>query len=76
MKKDSALWRGTVTALQAVFAFLVGLIAVVWNVDGVPQAVVAYTQNNLPELLALFGLGTGLTSFLFNLIFRKNVPTK
>lgn len=75
MKKDSAAWRGLITAAQAIVAFFVGLIVVIWQVPGVPEVVITYTKEHLVQLLGLFGLSTGTTSFLFNLIFRKEVPT-
>jgi hypothetical protein len=69
---DSALIRGIRTTLQALLAFMVGLVLAVWQVPGVPEAVHTYISNNLPNTLLAFGLplalGTGLVSFLWNVL--------
>ncbi len=72
---DSATTRGLVTALQAFITFLIGFSLAVWQVPGVPQAAQNFVWNNAPQTLVAFGLplivGTGITSFFFNLFFRK-----
>lgn len=73
-KQDSATGRGLKTAAQAMIGFTVGLVAVVWAVPGVPQAVLDYVQNNAIQVLLLVGVPSGLTSFIWNLL-RKNVKT-
>lgn len=73
LSKDSALARGIRTAVQAAVGFFIGLIVVVWNVPGVPSAVVNYlAENAFPFALAL-GLPAGLVSFVWN-VLRKDVP--
>lgn len=79
IQKDSALWRGIITALQALITFVIGLIITIMNVPGVSDAVITYTQNHIGEVIVAFGIpmvfGTGIVSFLFNLWFRKDVKT-
>lgn len=72
MNKDTALIRGVRTAIQAVIGFVTGLVVVVWNVPGVPEAVVSYTSNNIVQLAAAFGISSGLAAFVWN-FFRKDV---
>lgn len=76
---DSATWKGLMTALQALITFVVGLILAIWQVPGVPKAIEDFVWNNGSTTLAAVGIplvvGTGLTSFLINYFFRKNVPT-
>lgn len=77
--QDSATARGIKTALQALITFLVGLVIVVANVPGVTDAVVTYSKQHFIEVAVAFGVpfsvGTGLTSFLYNWIFRSDVKT-
>jgi len=79
MTKDSATARGIKTALQALVTFLVGLVIVVFNVPGVTDAIVMYSKQHFIEVVVAFGVpfsvGTGLTSFLYNVLFRKDVKT-
>jgi hypothetical protein len=76
---DSATFRGLVTALQALFTFIVGFILAVWQVPGVPKVAEDFVWNNAPQTLISFGipliLGTGIVSFLFNRFIRRNVST-
>ncbi len=78
-KTDSATGRGLKTALQALVTFFIGLIIVVANVPGVTDAVVAYTKDHIVEVIVAFGVpmtvGTGLTSFIYNWLFRSDVKT-
>lgn len=75
--QDSATGRGLKTAVQALIGFVVGLVVVVWQVPGVPQAVVNYTQHHFVEILLSVGAPTavasGVTSFIWN-VLRKRVP--
>lgn len=79
MTKDSAVSRGIKTALQALITFVIGLIIVVANVPGVTDAIVTYTKDHALEVVVAFGVplsvGTGLTSFLYNWLWRKDVKT-
>lgn len=72
LKNDSAVWRGIRTGVQAVFGFLLGLVATVWAVPGVPEAVTNYLNGHIVELLVAFGFSTGLAAFVWNLL-RKDV---
>lgn len=73
--KDSAASRGIKTALQALFTFVVGLLVVIYQVPGVPETIINYTWQHLPDVLLSVGIpmtiGTGLVSFLYNVIFRR-----
>lgn len=73
---DTALVRGVRTSIQAALAtlltFSVGCIFAVWNVPGVPDALLSYIYNNLPQCLMAIGLPTGIVSFIWN-VLRPNV---
>lgn len=73
MNKDSALARGLRTAIQAIVGFIVGLVATVWAVPGVPQAVSTYMTGHAVQLALTVGLPAGLVAFLWN-VLRKDVP--
>lgn len=75
LKGDTAVWRGVRTAVQAVIAFVAGLVATVWAVPGVPEAVTNYVGNNLAQLAVGFGVSTGVVAFVWNWL-RKDVKTK
>lgn len=79
IKKDSAVWRSLVTAAQALFTFFIGLAVVVINVPGVTDAVTNYTKSHIGEMFLAVGIpmafGTGLMSFLFNWLLRRDVKT-
>ncbi len=66
MDKNTAAAKGIRTAIQAALGVLVGLVAVVWAVPGVPEAVVNYLKDNLVQILLVVGLPSGLISFLQN----------
>ena len=70
--EDSAAGRGIKTAAQAIIGFFVGLVVVVWNVPGVPDAIVEYTKDHLGEILLLVGVPAGIISTVWNL-FRPSV---
>jgi len=76
-KQDSSTGRAIKTAVQAIVGFVVGLVVVVWNVPGVPHAVVSYTQTHLVDVVIAVGvptaLASGLTSFFWNFL-RKDIP--
>ncbi|MGH2611572.1 MAG: hypothetical protein ACRDFB_00815, partial [Rhabdochlamydiaceae bacterium] len=69
-QKDSATWRGLITALQSFITFLIGLGLTVWNVPGTPQAVSHFVITQAPGVLFSVGIlsavGTGIVSFLVN----------
>lgn len=74
---DSALVRGVRTvihgALGVLVTFLVGLAMAVWNVPGVPDAVLSYVGANLLSVMGNVGLSAGTVAFIWN-VFRKDVP--
>ncbi len=76
---DSATWKAIMTLLQALLAFSVGLILAVWQVPGVPKAVMDFVWNNGPTVFLSVGLplslGAGIISFLINWLFRKGIQT-
>jgi hypothetical protein len=75
-KGDTALVRGARTGIQGfigtIVTFLVGLVMAVWNVPGVPEALLNYVGNNLILVAAAVALPVGVVSFVWNLI-RPNV---
>jgi small basic protein len=75
--QDSSTGRAIKTMAQAIVGFIIGLVVVVWNVPGVPDAIKAYTQVHLVDALLTIGVpiavSTGAFAFVWNL-FRKNVP--
>lgn len=76
LNNDSAQGRGIRTAVQGLIGIFLGMLTAVWAVDGVPQVVYSYVTDNLGNALILIGLpavGTGLVSYVWNLL-RKDVP--
>lgn len=66
MNKNTPTVKGVRTGAQAAGGALLGLIAVVWAVPGVPEAVQAYLLSNaLPVLLGV-AVPAGLLSWLQN----------
>lgn len=74
LKGDTAVWRGVRTAIQAVVGFFVGLIATVWAVPGVPEAVNNYVSGHIVQLAVAFGVSSGVAAFIWNAL-RKDVKT-
>lgn len=72
-QNDSATGRAIKTAVQAIIGFMVGLFIAVWAVPGVPDAVWSYIQSNLLQVLLAVGLPAGVTSLVWNVIFRPDV---
>lgn len=72
INKDTAVMRGVRTGIQAIIGFLTGLIAVVWAVPGVPEAVQTYLGNNVVQLALGIGVPAGIAGFVWN-YFRKDV---
>lgn len=66
MDKTTPVAKGIRTALQAIVGVIIGLVAVVWAVPGVPEAVIAYIRDNLFEILLLVGLPSGVLSYTQN----------
>ena len=60
------LVKGLRTAGQAIVGSFIGLIAVVWAVPGVPEAVVAYAQDNMLPILLTIGIPSGLVAYVQN----------
>lgn len=73
--KNTAKGKGVRTAIQAtigtIAAFLIGLVAVVWAVPGVPEAVTNYLVNNAVQLLTYLGLSAGALSGVFSYLQNK-----
>lgn len=68
MDKNTPAGKGLRTGLQAVIGSLIGLVAVVWAVPGVPEAVVEYAKSNWLPLLLTVGIPSGLVAWLQNRI--------
>lgn len=62
------LSKGIRTALQAMVGVLVGLVAVVWAVPGVPEAVIEYLRSNVIEVAVLVGIPSGVVAWIQNAI--------
>lgn len=62
--------KGVRTAVQSILGALVGLIVVVWGVPGVPEAVIAYVQDNLIQILLAIGVPSGLVAWGQNQLGR------
>lgn len=62
--------KGVRTFIQTLGGLLVGLLIAVWNVPGVPEAIVAYVQANFVPLFAgllvTVGLPSGLIAYFQN----------
>ena len=62
--------KGVRTFLQTLGGLLVGLIMAVWNVPGVPEAIVAYVRVNFVPLfmglLVTVGIPSGLIAYIQN----------
>ncbi|MCA9333895.1 hypothetical protein KC963_02505 [Candidatus Saccharibacteria bacterium] len=69
-KQSTPVVKGVRTFLQTIAGLLVGLVAAVWSVPGVPEAVTAYVQANFVPLLiglAVFvGIPSGVVAWLQN----------
>lgn len=76
LTNDSATGRGVRTGLQAVIgtlvAFITGLVLSVWNVPGVPEALLDYVSKNLLTTLVTIGVPSGLAGFVWS-VLRKDV---
>ena len=66
MDKNSAVGKGVRTALQAMAGLVIGLVAVVWAVPGVPEAVTSYLVNNALQVLLVVGVPSGFVAYLQN----------
>lgn len=67
----TAAQRGVRTFWQATGAIIVGLALTVWNVPGVPEAVVAYAQQNILPLFFSFVLTIGVPAGVIAWIQNK-----
>lgn len=66
MENKTPVVRGVRTAIQSMIGAVIGLIAVVWAVPGVPEAVINYLQTYwLPVILSV-GLPSGIVAWLQN----------
>lgn len=75
--QDSATGRSLKSAGYVLFVFISGLIAVILQVPGVPETIMNYTYAHLNDVLVGVGVpmvvGSGITSFIYNMVFRGDV---
>lgn len=68
--------RGWRTLAQTAAGAVVGLLAAVWNVPGVPETVVAYSRDNFVPLLitmvALIGVPSAVIAYVQNMLEAKS----
>lgn len=73
---ESATAKALRTALSALGGFAIGLVVVIWQVPGVPDAISVYVSKHAVELLLSFGIpsivGTGLVNYIIS-YFRPSV---
>jgi hypothetical protein len=62
------LVKGVRTGIQAMVGSVIGLIAVVWAVPGVPEAVANYAQTNWLPILLTIGIPSGIVAYFQNKI--------
>lgn len=74
INKDTAVWRGIRTGLQAAIGLFVGAVLAVWNVPGVPDALYTYVANNVVGALLSVGIPAGIAGFVWNAM-RRDVQT-
>ena len=76
-EKDSSTFRGVVTGLQSFIGTAVTLLIGLWvsveAVPGCPEAVLKFAQDNVVIIAGSLGVSSGTVSFLWNIIFRKDV---
>lgn len=60
------LVKGVRTGIQAMVGAVIGLIAVVWAVPGVPEAVINYMQSYWLPILLSIGVPSGFVAWLQN----------
>lgn len=58
--------KGVRTGIQAMIGSIIGLIAVVWAVPGVPEAVVNYAQTYWLPILLSIGIPSGFVAWVQN----------
>lgn len=72
---DSPTTKAVKTGLQALFTFLVGLVVTIYQVPGVPDAIVKFVYGNLATTLLGVGvpfvIGSGIASLIQNLWMNK-----
>lgn len=75
-RQDSATGRGFKTGLQTFIGvgvvFITGLIGVIKGVPGCGDAILNFLQANLVQVASLFGISSGVVSFIWNFL-RKDV---
>jgi hypothetical protein len=64
--KQTPAGKGVRTGLQTIVGLLFGLVAVVWAVPGVPEAVTHYVVENLGAIAVGLGVSSGLVSWAIN----------
>lgn len=76
-EKDSSTFRGVITGAQTavgvVILFITGLFGVIGGVPGCGEAIVGFIKENVLQVAAFFGVSSGLVSFAWNALFRKDV---
>lgn len=72
INKTTPAGKGVRTGLQAAVGSIVGLIAVVWAVPGVPDAVINYATANWLPLLLVIGVPSGLVAYAQNRIEARS----
>ena len=74
--QDSATGRGVKTGIQTaigvIIVFVTGLIGVINGVPGCTEAIGNFIQANAIQLAGLFGISSGVVSFVWNFL-RKDV---
>ena len=63
---------GVQTFLGVVIVFITGLIGVIKGVPGCGEAVVNFLQSNAIQFAGLFGVSSGVVTFVWNW-FRKDL---
>lgn len=75
--KDSSTFRGLITTAQGFVASFSALALSLWAaigaVPGCPEAIIKFVYDNLLIIAGGFGISTGVVSFAWNVLFRKDV---
>lgn len=71
ISKNTPAGKGIRTAFQAMAGFVLGLVAYVWAVPGVPEAVVSYLSQNWLPMLLVAGVPAGAVAWVQNLIEKR-----
>lgn len=67
LDKNTPVGKGVRTALQAIVGVVIGLVAAVWAVPGVPEVVQQYLLQNVVVVLLVFvGIPSGVVAYFQN----------